>query len=403
MTRINRRQFIKAATVTAASAVPAVNFVKAQSKKIQLGFIALTDCASLVMAKELGYFEKYGVDVDIVKMASWAATRDALLTGDIQGAHCLFGMPFSVYNGIGGPAGKELPIAMMLNNNGQAITLESGFKGVGTDLKKVKDRVDGLIKSGKAPTFAMTFPGGTHDIWLRYWLAATEIDQSKVGIITIPPPQMVANMKVGNMDGFCVGEPWGGVAAQQGIGFTHITTQQIWKHHPEKALVLNKQFSERKDEVMAIMRAILDASAWLDNLANRRKAAAVIGASKYVNASAEVIQARLEGRYDMGEGIGTKQFLDDMMLFSRKGATNMPRHGHGVFFMAQYVRFGYLKKLPDVDKIAEKLILTDLYKQVAKDAGLKLPDDDMKPWTMTLDKAKFDPSKPEAYLKDHSI
>src|SRR6476646_6768067 len=203
---------------------------KGSGEKIRLGFIALTDASSLIMAKELGYFEKYGLNVDVVKQASWASTRDALLTGDIEGAHCLFGMPFSVYTGVGGQAGKELYIAMMLNNNGQAITLSNEhFAGkVGfADTKQIKAAVEAL-KAKKEATFAMTFPGGTHDMWLRYWLAAAGVDQKTVKIITIPPPQMVANMKVGNMDGYCVGEPWGGVAVKENIGFTQITTQDIW-------------------------------------------------------------------------------------------------------------------------------------------------------------------------------
>ncbi len=193
------------------------------------------------MAQELGLYKKHGVDVEVSREASWATVRDKMLTGDIQGAHCLFGMPFSVYTGVGGPAGKEMHIAMVLNNNGQAITLSKEFcEQVGfREVSKVKSAVEAL-KSKKTVTFAMTFPGGTHDIWLRYWLAAAGVDQKAVKIITIPPPQMVQNMKVGNMDGYCVGEPWNGVAVQQGIGTTHICTQDIWKHHPEKALVVNK-------------------------------------------------------------------------------------------------------------------------------------------------------------------
>src|SRR4029453_3986958 len=183
--------------------------------------------------------------------------RDKMLTGDIQGAHCLFGMPFSVYTGVGGQAGKEMHIAMVLNNNDQAITLSNDFcEQVGfRDLSKGKSAVASL-KGKKTVPFPMTFPGGTNDIWLRYWLAAAGVDQRTVKIITIPPPQMVQNMKVGNMDGYSVGEPWNGVAVQQGIGTTHIASQDIWKHHPEKALVVNKEFSEsRRDELKAVMKA----------------------------------------------------------------------------------------------------------------------------------------------------
>ena len=363
--------------------------------KIKIGFIPLTDCASVVMAQELGLYKKHGVDVEVSREASWATIRDKMLSGDLQGAHCLFGMPFSVYTGVGGQAGKEMHIAMILNNNGQAITLSKdfceqvGFREVG----KVKSAVEAL-KAKKTVTFAMTFPGGTHDIWLRYWLAAAGLDQKTVKIITIPPPQMVQNMKVGNMDGYCVGEPWNGVAVQQGIGTTHICTQDIWKHHPEKALVVNKEFSEsRREELQGVMRAVLEASAWLDNPDNRKQAAGVIGKPAYVNAPADVIEARLLGKYDLGCN-QTHTYTDDYMTFHRAGTVNYPRKAHGIWFMAQYVRFGYLQSAPDYKKIADALIQQDLYTEVARSLNLKIPDDDMKPFTADLDKVVFDPANP---------
>src|SRR4030095_5636053 len=216
---------------------------------IKLGFIPLTDCASLVMAKELGLFEKNGVNVELSKEASWANVRDKLLSGELKGAHCLFGMPFSVYTGIGGKKESVMKIAMILNNNGQAITLSNKFCDLvgNNDVKAIHAAVEKL-NAQKQLQFAMTFPGGTHDIWLRYWLAATGVDAKTVGIKTIPPPQMVANMKVDNMDGFCVGEPWNGVAVKEGIGFTHVASQDIWKNHPEKALVVNEEFSSKQKE-----------------------------------------------------------------------------------------------------------------------------------------------------------
>jgi nitrate/nitrite transport system substrate-binding protein len=227
------------------------------SERIRIGFIALTDCASVVMAHELGLFKQYGLNVELLKQASWASTRDALLTGDIDAAHLLFGLPLSVYTGIGGPAGKAIQIAMTLNNNGQAITLSNADFGgkVGfRTLDRVRPAVEAL-RARKEPTFAMTFPGGTHDLWLRYWLAAAGVDQKTVKIITIPPPQMVANMKVDAMDGYCVGEPWGGVAVKEAIGFTALSTQDIWKHHPEKVLGVNPTFAaKRRDDLKLVMR-----------------------------------------------------------------------------------------------------------------------------------------------------
>jgi nitrate/nitrite transport system substrate-binding protein len=374
---------------------------KSMGGKIKLGFIPLTDCASVVMAHELGLFAKHGLDVEVSKEASWANIRDKILIGELTGAHCLFGMPFSVYTGVGGTAGQEMHVAMVLNNNGQAITLSKDFcDKVGfRQVDKVATSVESM-KGKKEVSFAMTFPGGTHDLWLRYWLAAAGVDQKTVKVITIPPPQMVANMKVGNMDGYCVGEPWNGLAAQQGIGFTHVSTQDIWKHHPEKALVINKHFSvERRDELKAVMRAVLEASIWLDDLGNRKQASGIIGGQSYVNAPPEVIEARLLGRYDLGCNQGEHAYTDDYMLFHNKGFVNLPRKSHAIWFMAQYVRFGYLKQAPDYAGIADKLILQDTYNEVAKDMGISLPDDSMKPFTIELDRVRFDPANPAESIK----
>jgi nitrate/nitrite transport system substrate-binding protein len=369
---------------------------------IKLGFIPLTDCSPIVMAKELGLFKKYGVEVIVTKETSWANVRDKILTGELDGAHCLYTMPFSVYTGVGGKAGSEMKIAMMLNVNGQAITLSNDFCGkVGfKQMNKVTPVVAAKLKAEKEVTFAMTFPGGTHDLWLRNWMALAGLNQKAVKIITIPPPQMVANMKVGNMDGYCVGEPWGGVAVKQGIGFTQIASQNIWKDHPEKALVVNKEFSAtRREDLKKVMKAILEACIWLDNPANRKKAAAIIGKAPYVNAPADVIEGRLMGDYNLGCNQGTEVYDKDYMLFYKGGTVNYPRKSYAIWAMAQFVRFGYLKEEPNYQAIADKLILQDLYEEVAKSMKIKIPADDMKPFSLTMDKTVFNPANPSAYLK----
>ena len=369
---------------------------------IKLGFIPLTDCSPIVMAKELGLFKKYGVEVVVTKETSWANVRDKILTGELDGAHCLYTMPFSVYTGVGGKAGSEMKIAMMLSVNGQAITLSNDFCGkVGfKQMNKVTPIVAAKLKAEKEVTFAMTFPGGTHDLWLRNWMSLAGLNQKAVKIITIPPPQMVANMKVGNMDGYCVGEPWGGVAVKQGIGFTQIASQDIWKDHPEKALVVNKEFSEtRREDLKKVMKAILEACIWLDNPANRKKAAAIIGKAPYVNAPADVIEGRLMGDYNLGCNQGTEVYDNDYMLFYKGGTVNYPRKSYAIWAMAQFVRFGYLKEEPNYKAIADKLILQDLYEEVAKSMKVKIPTDDMKPFSLTMDKTVFNPTNPSAYLK----
>ena len=369
---------------------------------VKLGFIPLTDCSPLVMAKELGLFKKYGVEVVLTKETSWANVRDKILTGELDGAHCLYTMPFSVYTGVGGKEGSLMRIAMMLNVNGQAITLSNDFCGkVGfKQMNKVTPVVAAKLKAEKEVTFAMTFPGGTHDLWLRNWMSIAGLNQKAVKIITIPPPQMVANMKVGNMDGYCVGEPWGGVAVKQGIGFTQIATQDIWKDHPEKALVVNNEFSiKHKADLVKVMKAVMEACKWLDIPANRKKAAAIIGKAPYVNAPADVIEARLMGDYNLGCNQGVEIYDNDFMLFHKGGMVNMPRKSYGIWAMAQYVRFGYLKEEPNYKAIAEKIVMDDLYAEVAASMKVKVPNDDMKPFSLTMDKTVFDPNNPSAYLK----
>ncbi|MEO6733433.1 MAG: CmpA/NrtA family ABC transporter substrate-binding protein [Ferruginibacter sp.] len=373
--------------------------VPSPTRKIKLGFIPLTDCAPLVVAKELGLFAKYGVDVELEKQASWAVVRDKILNGELDGAHCLFSMPLSVYTGVGGTAGKEMKIAMVLSNNGQSITLSKDFCGL-VGFKEV-NKAAGAVKTvqgRKEVTFAQTFPGGTHDIWLRNWMAAAGINQKSVSIITIPPPQMVANMRVDNMEGFCVGEPWNGLAAAQNVGFTHISSQDIWKNHPEKALVVNAAFATtNREDLKKIMKAIVEACRWLDVMGNRSKAASWLTKPNYVNAPMQVIEARLKGSYDLGCELGVQKYKDDNMTFYNNGVVNTPRKSYAIWFLAQYVRFGYLKSEPAYKAIADKLILSDLFAEVAKEMAVPVQPD-MQAFKTTYDVA-FDPNNPAAYLK----
>src|SRR5688572_31446796 len=180
---MKRFNISKILIVTLAVFVVTTSFVQHTANKpkptkvIKLGFIALTDCAPLVIAKEMGFFQKYGLDVQVSKEASWAVVRDKILNGELDGAHCLFSMPFSVYEGIGGKAGSEMRIAMVLSNNGQAVTLSKDFCGL-VGFKEIKKVATALksVQAKKEVTFAMTFPGGTHDIWLRTWLSACGVN-----------------------------------------------------------------------------------------------------------------------------------------------------------------------------------------------------------------------------------
>jgi len=240
----NRRDFLKtggAALAAGGIAAPDIFIPGAalaagptpEVKGAKLGFIALTDAAPLIMAKELGLFAKYGMpDVQVAKQASWAATRDNLVLGSggggIDGAHILTPMPYLMTMG---KAGKPTPMSILarLNVNGQGISVEKKYLAAHADLNagKMRGIIDQKKKAGDKITMAMTFPGGTHDLWIRYWLAAAGIDPDKdIELITIPPPQMVANMKAGTMEAFCVGEPWHDQLISQGLGYTAVSTGQ---------------------------------------------------------------------------------------------------------------------------------------------------------------------------------
>src|SRR5436190_2528130 len=192
-----------------------------ETKTVRFGIIALTDCAPIVMAHELGYFKKFGIDSVISKEASWAVIRDKMNIGENQATHMLIGMPLASTMGLAGSPVKPMVIPWLLNRNGQAITLNNKLKAAGVKTAKdVKPFADKAKASGNPLAFAMTFPPGTHAMWMRYWLASGGVNPDRdVSLITIPPAQMISNMKVDKMDGFCVGEPWNLRAIEAGIGF----------------------------------------------------------------------------------------------------------------------------------------------------------------------------------------
>src|SRR5712692_1201198 len=266
-----------------------------ETTTVRFGIIALTDCSPIVMAHELGYFKQCGVTSVVSKEASWAVIRDKLSIGDNQATHMLIGMPLASTMGLAGSPVKPMIIPWLLNRNGQAITLNNKLKQAGVRTPKdLKPLVDKAKASGTPMTFAMTFPPGTHAMWIRYWLASGGINPDRdISLIVIPPAQMVANMKVDKMDGFCVGEPWNLRAIQDGIGFTAITTQQMWRDHPEKVCAFTEEFATKNPKtVKAILKALHLSSEYLDNLENRAKSAEIVGRPTYINAPPETILDR---------------------------------------------------------------------------------------------------------------
>jgi nitrate/nitrite transport system substrate-binding protein len=406
---VSRREFVKTSVAAAVLAgVPAGWRGGAwasdapETPKMRIGIIALTDCSSIVMAHELGLFKKHGIDSTISKEASWAVIRDRLTIGENQATHMLLGIPYAATMGLHGSPVKPMVIPMYLNRNGQAITLTRALldKGVKTP-QQLKPLAMEAKAKGSPMTFAMTYPPGTHAMWTRYWLAAGGINPDRdVSLITIPPAQMVANMKVGKMDGYCVGEPWPARAIADGIGFTAITTQQMWKDHPEKVLAFTEEFATKNPRtVKAVMRAVLEASQWNDKLENRPRMAEVVSQPQYINTTKDVILGRLLGDYDYGDGRKEKDKLY-MTFFDRY--TNFPLRSHGVWWLSQFRRWGMVKEAPDYKGVVDRVHRPDIYREVAKDLGVEVPREDMRKETF-WDGVAFDPADPEKYARSFPI
>src|SRR3989442_45825 len=297
--------------------------------------------------------------------------------------------------GLQGSPQKPMIIPMYLNRNGQAITLTKSLLDRGV---RPREQLKPLALEAKAKgspmTFAMTYPPGTHAMWTRYWLGAGGINPDRdVALITIPPAQMVANMKVGKMDGYCGGGPWGARAIVDGIGFTAITTQQLWKDHPEKVLGFTEEFATKNPKtVKAVMRAILEASQWNDKLENRPRMAEVVAQAQYINCPKEIILGRLLGDYDYGDGRKEKDKYY-MTFFDRQ--TNFPMKSHGVWWLTQFRRWGMVKEAPDYKGLVDRVHRPDIFREVAREMGVETPRDDMNKETLFAG-VTFDPPQPLA-------
>jgi nitrate/nitrite transport system substrate-binding protein len=370
-----------------------------EKKEIRVGFIPLTDCASVVIASVMKFDEKYGIKIIPSKEASWAAVRDKLVNGELDAAHVLYGLIYGVNLGIGGLK-KDMSVLMTLSNNGQAITLSNQLKDKGATTGAALKKLVDIEK--RDYTFAQTFPTGTHAMWLYYWLATYGINPIRdVKTITVPPPQMVANMRVGNMDGFCVGEPWNNRAIYDKVGFTVATTQDIWKDHPEKVLGCTDDFVKNNpNTARALIMAVLEASKYIDDMANRSKVAEIIADKSYVNCPVEVIDQRFEGKYE--DGLGKKWNDPNYMKFHNDGAVNFPYLSDGMWFLTQHKRWGLLKSDPDYLAVAKKVNQIELYKQAASQVKVPVPADVMRS-SKLIDGVVWDGKDPAKYAASFKV
>ena len=372
-----------------------------EKKEVRIGFIPLTDCSSVVMAAVEKFDEKYGIKIIPSKEASWAAVRDKLVNGELDAAHVLYGLIYGVHLGVGGPK-KDMANLMTINNNGQGISLSAQMreKGAvdGPSLKKVV-----AASAAGTYTFAQTFPTGTHAMWLYYWLAANDINPfTDVKSIVVPPPQMIANCRVGNMHGFCVGEPWNQRGIVDKVSFSVASSQDVWVDHPEKILGTTAEWvSKHPNTARAMTAAVLEASRWIDaSLANRRKTAETVAAKSYINTDMDVILGRMLGRYE--NGLGKTWDDKNYMKFFNDGAVNFPYLSDGMWFLTQHKRWGLLKTDPDYLAVAKAINRIDIYKQAAAAVGVALPKSDMRSHKL-MDGVAWDGKDPAKYAASFKI
>lgn len=407
---LSRRRFLKSSAAATLLAGLPKGWVGAafaadapEQAKLRCGIIALTDCSPFVIAAEKGFFKRHGLDVTIAKGANWAAIRDSLSNGDNQFTHMLIGMPLASTMGLLGSPKKPMVIPWLVNRNGQAITLKADWNGkVGADPKALKPHVDKAKSLGEPLSFAMTFPPGTHAMWMRYYLAAGGINPDRdVSLITVPPPQMIANMKVGKMDGFCVGEPWNARAITDKIGFTSVTTQDMWKDHPEKVCAFTAEFAEKNPKtVKAVLKGLHQASEWLDELGNRPEQCEIVSKPNYINCQKEVILGRLLGDLDYGDGRKVKDEFP--MHFSRRNC-NYPQPKYAQWWLTQFRRWGMVNGAPDYAVVAKQVMRPDLYLEAMKELNVTDRQQDDTGWEM-FDGVKFDPAGDlEAYAKGFAV
>lgn len=420
--KLTRRSLLKAtgtaAVLTAArAALPGGAWAAAgdapEVKGTTLGFIALTDSSPLIVAKEKGIFAKYGLtDMQIVKQASWGTTRDNLelgtAGGGIDGAHILTPMPYLMASGRITKNNTKVPMHILarLNTNGQGISVSNKYKGMHVNLaaKPLAEAFAKAKAAGKEVKVAMTFPGGTHDLWLRYWLAANGVDPDKdVSTIVVPPPQMVANMKVDTMEAFCVGEPWNAQLINQDIGYTALTTGELWKDHPEKSLGMRADWVEKNPKAAkALTMAVLEAQMWCE--ANIEEMCKIVSGREWFKVPYDDIVQRSKGRYDYGTGrvVENSPFV---MKFWKDNAS-YPFQSHDLWFLTENQRWGYQPADLDAKALIKAVNREDLWRDAAKAlsvAAADIPASTSRGVETFFDGKTFDPANPQAYLKSLGI
>lgn len=406
-----------------------------EKRELILGFVALLDCAPLVIAQELGFFQQEGLQVSLSRESSWANVRDKVSYGLLDGAHMLAGMPIAATLGLGAPALPMLT-AFSLNLGGNAITLSeqlcqrllqadpNAMQQPVAASRALAQLIAGEQAAAKKPMrFGMVFPVSSHHYLLRYWLRSGGIDPERdVSIVVVPPAQMVSHLEAGIIQGYCVGEPWNTLAVAEGLGRLLMTSHAIWNNHPEKVFTVTRHWAERNPQThQALLRSLLRACRWLDSTENRLAAAHILAKGRYVNTPLEVLRAGLTGRWPPGsEPMTANQAADDVLVFHRYAA-NFPWRSHALWFMAQMAACRQIEPGLDFAAVAAQVYRPDLYRTAAHAVGVECPAVDSKiegehrsgwHWQHAgltlgadrfLDDDRFDPASMQEYIQRQHI
>lgn len=393
-----------------------------EKTKLKIGFIALTDCAPLVIAKEKGFFAAEGLDVDVAKEGGgWPGIQQKVISGEYDFSHALAGMPIAATLGINGEA--NLQALLSLDYNGNAITFGNKIIGemekhglkkeerpvTADSLKKYIDAKHTAEGSNYQPlNFGMVHPVSTHNYELRYWMAGSGIKPDEdTTIKPFPPPTMPQNLIAGNIDGYCVGEPWNTRIVEKNAGSALVTNYDIWNNNPEKVLQARADFIEKNPETTkAVMRAVLKAQMWLDeSWENREEAIKYLAQDNYVKAPVDVLRKSMSGTFLYNPGVDSKNPMFN--TFANYYAA-YPFYSHGMWFITQMYRWGQLTTPVDMKATIEKVYRPDLFEGVAKEVGYQLPPsawkkDGVDEYNKFIDGKVWDPNKAVDYIYDFKV
>ncbi len=354
-----------------------------EKKDLKVGFIPITCATPIIMAHPMGFYSKHGLNVEVIKTAGWAVIRDKTLNKEYDAAHMLSPMPLAITLGAGS---NPIPYTMpaVENINGQAITLAM----------KHKDRRN--PKDWKGMKFAVPFDYSMHNYLLRYYVAEHGIDpDTDIQIRSVPPPEMVANLRADNIDGFLAPDPVNQRAVYDGVGFIHILSKDIWDRHPCCAFAASKEFvTQSPNTYAALLKAIIDATAFASKNENRKQIAEAIAPANYLNQPVTVVEQVLTGTY--ADGLGNVRNVPDRIDFDP-----FPWQSFAVWIMTQMKRWGQIKGEVDYAGIAKQVFLATDTSRLMKEVGLKPPAATSKSFSV-MGKV-FDPSKPEAYIASFAI